>query len=170
MACTECENAWVVEFKHLGKLCKTCYTSLMVRRARKAVREFGRLSKNAKVSIVDDNSVKSAAAKDLFKKVFARLPLTFVKDNADVVVVPLTTDDLAEGFINELFNGELASKPKVLELLKHITDEELVAYARIQNIRGKMPEKQGLSEELDKLEARYPGIKFGLLKSREEIN
>jgi hypothetical protein len=169
MACETCLQAPAVEFKHLGKLCKGCFIDVIQKRARKAVLDYGGIPKGAKVHIVDNKTLKGKVSEQLFKEVVKGLPVEFVQDWTEITVLALTADDLAEGFLNDLFSGAIPPKTRFLSLVKHITDDELLAYARLQNIPGELPPKSDLRQKLDELEKKYPGLKFGLIKSREDL-
>ena len=81
-------------------------------------------------------------------------------------------DDEIEQYLDALFNNKKIKKTLLIKPLLNISDEEIYYFAKIKKIRGRKKAKTHLGKMLDDLEKRYPGSKFGLLKSiyKEDLN
>lgn len=170
MKCQICKNRrQTLNFKYLGKLCNSCFSNIILKRARRAINDFGLIKPDSKIKFIDNKGLRGKAAKHLLKAIVKGLPYKETAKDPDIIVSCDTADTISEKFLNQLFKGLIQPNSRVLALLKHITDKELLAYSKIHKISGKLPKKSKLGQKLDKLEERFPGFKFGLVKSWQEL-
>jgi hypothetical protein len=80
-------------------------------------------------------------------------------------LIPKDLDDEIEQYLDNLFNNKKTKEIKFIAFLSNISDDEIALFAKVNKIKGKKTAKTRLGKMLDALEDRYPGSKFGLLKS-----
>lgn len=161
-----CKKPARVFFTHLSPLCKDCFTQLLRRRARKAIKNHGELKPNQKV-FIDGKGALSI----LFKSATTGLPIKYVpKARAEVIIEGKTADDEAVEFLEHLFRGKQQKKSKALNLLANITAAELDKYCELNKIFRQKQKNSGLRQKLKELDEKYPGIMFALQKSSESMS
>jgi len=167
MDCT-CKKHAETEFQHLGPLCRACFTAVLQRRVRKALKDAGWLKRGQKVCFADEKTAQGRAAITLFKAVIKGLPLEYAGDQAEIMLSAQTADDEAEGFLHQLFAGKLEQN-KAVNLLANITTQEIEKYCELEHIDGEQARKSELRTRLDALDKRYPGTMFSLQKGKESF-
>lgn len=178
MPCIKCKKPEKVDLKHLGgPLCYSCFAEVIEKRVRKSLREQDWLKPGQKVVFIDDSTLKAAVAKYLLKSIFKGQPfdIDFKKASIssvekaakgyDRIILPWSMDDETEQFLAALMDNKKLPKAKYIKLLVTLLDEEIILFARIKKLEGRIKKKSKLSRMLDDLEKRYPGSKFGLLRS-----
>ena len=171
MLCAKCgKNNSESNLKHFGSLCRFCFCALIEKRARKYIRISKFFRKNDKLLIVGDLCFY------LVQSIIKGLPVKIVKISkiknikGYKTVIPWTLDDEVNSFLGSVFSNKKTKENDCIKLLKTITDEEAALFARFKNIKFTPNKKnKDIQEMLDRLEERYPGSKFGLLKSSGEI-
>jgi len=178
MDCIKCGKKAQISMKHLGgDLCPTCFAEVIEKRVRKSLRENEWLKPDDDIIIIDDSTVKAKAVMYLLKSIFKGQPFKFNIKKASIasaeklaksknkVIIPWNMDDEVEQYLDALFNNKKIKKTKLIKPLLNISDEEIDYFAKIKKLKGKKKPKTKLGKMLDDLEKRYPGSKFGLLKS-----
>lgn len=178
MDCIKCGKKADISMKHLGgDLCSTCFAEVIEKRIRKSLREHDWLKPDDKIIIIDDGTLKAKVLIHLLKSIFKGQPFKFeIKKGAissaeipvkgrNKVIIPWNMDDEVEQYLNALFNNKKIKKTKLIKPLLNISDEEIDYFAKIKKMKGKKKAKTTLGNMMDDLEKRYPGSKFGLLKS-----
>lgn len=169
-AACKCGSQPVTDFGHLGPLCKACFVDVLLKRCRKALKDFGWLKPHQKISLITDDTAQGKALETVFKDVVKGLPLEYVPpERADVLVVGQTADDEVEEFLGKLFSGEIAKQSRQLNLFANISTPEIEKYAELQHIVGEKKPQSELRQKLDVLEQRYRGTIFSLQKSKESF-
>lgn len=153
-------------FQHLEPLCRDCFFGVVHRRCRKAFKDFGGLKPRQKVCLAGGRALEA-----LFKTTVKGLPLEYVPlEQAEVVIVGRTADDVAEDFLKQLFSGRLEpDKNNVLNLFENLSQAELERYCELGSIKCENNEKSVLRKHLEALEQRYPGTFFALQKAKESF-
>ncbi|MEM4263956.1 MAG: hypothetical protein QW666_03635 [Candidatus Woesearchaeota archaeon] len=174
MKCVKCKRKAGINLRHLGGcLCNTCFTEVIKKRVRKAFREHDWLRPGDKAIIIDDSTMKAQAVIFLTKAVFTGLPFYFTIRRCKIpaqtsnkkIIAPFNLDDTIELHLKAMFDGKKPAKIGFITPLINISDEEIEYLAKANKLEGKKQEKTRLGRMLDDLEKKYPGSKFGLLKS-----
>lgn len=178
MSCIKCKKPAKIDLKHLGgPLCYSCFAEVIEKRVRKSLREQDWLKPGQKVVFIDNSTLKAAVAKYLLKSIFKGQPfdidfkkasISYVEKAAkgyDRIIIPWSMDDETEQFLACLLDNKRLPKEKYVKLLVNLSDEEILLFAKIKKLEGKIKKKSKLGSMLDELEKRYPGSKFGFLRS-----
>ena len=160
MKCVKCSKQAKIDLKHLGgSLCPACFAEVIEKRVRKSLREHDWLKPADKILVIDDGTLKSKAGIHIIKSIFK------LSKGCTKVIIPWNLDDEIGQYLDALMNNKKIPKTKHIKFLINISDEEIDYFAKIKKIKGKKRAKTKLGKMLDNLEKRYPGSKFGLLKS-----
>ncbi len=172
MNCKKCSRPAKTHLKHLGDLCAGCFAEIIEKRVRKSMRENSWIQRKNKVFIVDNGTITFAVSKHLLENISKDLPMeiSVVKEPCEgKVVIPWSLDNEIEGRLQELF-GEAEEKTQYIKLLKSVSDEEIITFAEVKQLKGTLPQKGILGRKLSEMEQKYPGSKFGLLKSFQNLD
>jgi hypothetical protein len=169
MQCIKCPNSADTDLKHLGSLCNKCFLRTIEKRIRKDLTINKVFSPNDNILILNDNSLKAELTEYFLKSISKDIPLNIdikekITGKYDKIVAPKNLDDEIESFLEAMFNKTEYKKSKEIHLLKTVSNEELLILKKILKLKGNIT-KSKLGNTLDGLEKRYPGSKFGLLKS-----
>ena len=145
--------------------------STIEKRVKKDIRLNNLFKKGEKVLVIDDNTKESFLTLYLLKKITKGLDLKIdVKKDVgdsekyDKILLPADADDVAEEFMLKITqNKEKKKVPKTILFLKSVLDSEVAECAKELGYECKNEKDE--SYLLDKIEAKYPGSKFGFLKS-----
>lgn len=178
MKCVKCNKKAGISLKHLGgSLCPGCFAEVIEKRIRRAFREHKWISPKDCVLVIDDNTLKARMAIYIISSIFKDRPFNFcfkkgsiddagrLSAKYDKVIIPWNLDDEIELSLKAVFEAKKPEKTNFIKPLLNISDEEIEYFAKIKNIKGEKKAKTKLGKMLDDLEKRYPGSKFGLLKS-----
>jgi len=154
------------------------------KRIRKELRLKELIKKHDKLLILDDNSYDSRNLRYLIKKIIGKMPVDIkVKKGKYIpstkirfkgkVIVPWNLDDEISLFLRYFFENKkikyIGHYDNIIKPLIVITDDESKQLARYYKFKFKEKKKDSIKEFLDKMEKRYPGTKFGIKKSIEQI-
>ena len=81
-------------------------------------------------------------------------------------------DDEILGFFEALFFNQQTNnniQNKVITILQNVMQSEVIAFAIAKHLPIKNKEKSFLAKKMDNFEDRYPGMKFSVKKSLEEL-
>jgi hypothetical protein len=162
----QCGKPAETAFQHLGPLCRQCFTDVIQRRCRKALKDAGWLQPGQKIRLPNGNTLQDNAAKHIFRQVVKGLPLEETGDGT--IIEGKTADDEAEGFLQQMFEGKLDDKNEI-NLLANVSTAELEKYCEFEGITGSKAPKTELREKLEKLEQKYPGTMFALQKGKDSF-
>ncbi|MBD3303575.1 hypothetical protein GF343_00355 [Candidatus Woesearchaeota archaeon] len=178
MKCIKCSKTAKIGLKHLGgSLCPSCFAEVIEKRVRKSLRDNKWLKPADRIIYIDDGTLQSKAGIHLINAIFKNQPFNIcfkkglIKSAArlskgyDKVLIPWNMDDEVVQFLDALFNAKKVPKKRHIKFLINISDEEIAFFAKIKKIKGTQKAKTRLGKMLDDLEKRYPGSKFGLLRS-----
>lgn len=189
MKCYKCEK--LGEYKTDNKkFCKYCFSDIIEKRIRKEIRIHDLIQKNDKILILDDNSIKSKTniffLEGLIKDPTIKVDIKKIKNfkinkNYDTkkkytkIVFPWTLDDEITIYLKSFFEDfktEFLHTKKIIKPLIGVTYDELSNYSKIKNIKGatSKPIAKDISLMIERLEKRYPGTKFGVLKTIRKLN
>ena len=178
MKCIKCSKKVNISIKHLGgDLCSNCFAEVIEKRVRKSLREHDWLKPDDDIIIIDNSTLKAKVVVYLLKSIFKGQPFRFNIKKAEIssaekiakarnkVIIPWNLDDEIKQYLDALFNNKKIKKTELIKPLLNISDEEIGYFAKIKKIKGRKTPKTRLGKMLDNLEKRYPGSKFGLLRS-----
>lgn len=164
MQCYKCKNKATINIPHLRPVCSNCFITIIEKRIRKYIRINKLIKKNDRLIIKDPLSL-------YFIKKIIRSPIKIVKNNGKEVL-PWTLDDECNLFLKLFFNKNFdinKIKNNNIKLFKTVTDEELIEFSKIRNIKYKTLNKdRNIGDLLNNL-SKYPEIKFSLLKCINNI-
>ncbi len=169
MKCIKCQNSADTDLKHLGNLCSKCFLRTIEKRIRKDLTINKIFSPNDKILIIKDNSLKAELTIYFLNSISKSIPLKIdiknkIDNKHDKIVLPKNLDDEIEAFLEAMFNKKEYKKQKEISLLRTISNEEIIILKKILKLKGNIKETK-LGKTLNNLEKKYPGSKFGLLKS-----
>ena len=180
MTCIKCKKPIKAAIKHSGgSLCPACFSIIIKKRVRKSLRKNDWITPKDKVLVIDNATIKAKVGIHILDSVFQKPHFQIDVKKGTIakakqlakgynkIIIPWNTDDEIEQYLDALFNAKKIPKTKYIKLLINISDEELTQYAKANKIKGKKKVKSALGKKIDALEKRYPGSKFGLLKSLE---
>ena len=169
--------------------CSLCLCRVVEHRVKKA------LSKNlasfrdskGKLAVViacpDPGSLQCTAAAYLVRRLLgAAADIKFasegglskaLKNKSKAVITPMCADDLATAFLRLLIgNGWMVGKAETsspLNILESVTEKELIYYAGMKKIKYREKEKGVLKQQIQNLQARYPGTVEALARSGRHL-
>ena len=176
MKCLKCSKEATVKYPN-GDLCNDCFIEILTNRIKKDTKNHVQFKKGDKILVF------GKLAKIFLEKVVGNIPLEITeadeKYNSDAikkyfpdfdkVVIPWTADDEAESFYNELTSDESEFNKEnnvIVKIFKMILDKELSMAAKILNMNFEIPSR---NSDIERIQKKYPGSKFGLVKSAEEF-
>lgn len=169
MKCIKCSKSAGTGLKHLGSLCNKCFLRTIEKRIRKDLTVNKVFSPYDKVLLLNDGSVKAELCMYFLKSISKDIPLKIdvkkakPKTKYDKIVLSFNLDYVIESFLECLFTKEDYKKDKDVLLLRTVSDEEILVLKRILKLKGTV-KKTRLGKQLDDLESKYPGSKFGLFR------
>lgn len=192
MSCISCNKKADVSLHHLQPYCHSCFCRMIEKRVRKFIRVNKIFKKKDSICIINDHSHDFLNTEFLLKNIIKDLPvkirilkiriknrqdflknktvLNLLKTKTSKIIIPWTMDDEDENFLNGIFNLKQKTKTNFIKLLIAITDEESAAFAKCRSFKiSKKEDKTDIKDFLNEIENKYPGSKFGLLKSSLEL-
>ncbi|MBR9677199.1 hypothetical protein GOV04_03590 [Candidatus Woesearchaeota archaeon] len=174
MKCKKCNRHTTVKLSH-ATFCTSCFNKIIESRTRKTIR-LNKLINKRKNIVYYDDSKKAKVLLYILEKTFKNQPFIFKKTNklTKGVLLAWSTDDENKYFLEQLTTKnkyKLLGHNHYKKPLLNITDQELLAYAKIKNITAKKTKKESTAQEkfLDFVEAKHPGSKFALLNSTKKL-
>lgn len=181
MKCVKCSKK--VVFNDL-RLCRACFLNIVERRVRKEFRLKKLIRKHDSLLILDDNSYDAKNLIYLVKKIIGKMPVSLkiikgkYKPGTKIrfkgkVIVPWNLDDEVSLFLKYFFENKkikyVGHYDNIIKPLMVITADESKEFAKLMKFKFKDKKKDEINEFLDKMEKKYPGTKFGIKKSIEQI-
>lgn len=167
MKCIKCKAISKIEIKGTGKFCKKCFLDMIIKRIKKDIRQLN-LKKNSKIILVKETTPSFLLSKYVLENLELPIKLEIKKEieikRKNNIIYPKSMDDIAEEFFQNIIQNKKTRK--TISILKNISDFEIKKFADFMGWKYKKYKKNIL---LDKLEKKYPNIKFALLKSMEKI-
>lgn len=168
--CVKCKkNKKLVHLPSLEPVCSGCFCAIIEKRIRKRIRLNKLFKKGDRILVKDELSFF------LVKRIIKDLPVKlFRKSNKNgkmsKIVTKRTIDDKLSDYLENIFFGRKMGKNRRTSILDVITDNEALMFSKINKIKFK-PNKKDLVlvNMLDRLEKKYPEIRFSLSKSVSEL-
>ncbi len=182
MKCIKCGKKKVV-FKDL-RACRSCFLNIIEKRVRKEFRLKELVKKHDSLVILDDGTYDAKNLIYLVKKIIGKMPVSIeikkdkYKPSRKInfkgnVIVPWNLDDEVSLFLKCFFENKkikyIGHYDNVIKPLVVVRNKESKAFAKIMKFKFKDKKKNKVNKFLDKMEKKYPGTKFGIKKSIEQI-
>lgn len=184
MKCFKCGGVGKVRCEEKA-FCGSCFCQIIEKRVRKEIRQGNLLSKNDKVLILDDNSERSALTKYLLKSIISDPTISVKikkisaydenknynqKNKFDKVAIPWVLEDEAKNYIKFFLENKktkIMHEGDIIKPLIGVLEREAAAFAKIKNIKFKKSEKtkDDIEKMIEKMDKKYPGTKFSILKT-----
>jgi len=180
MKCYKCNNKGSIKTDNKF-FCNNCFNEIIEKRIRKEIRQSNLLSKNDKVLIIDDGTEKSAINKYILKKIIKDPTITFTirksiakSEDYTKIVLPWVLDDEAINYLKTMFTENKTKTlvdTKMIKPLINITTKEAISFAKMHNLKFEKskPLDKDLNAMIEKMEDKYPGTKFGILKTIKNL-
>ncbi len=167
MQCIRCrKKPAAINLQHFKNICNDCFCRLIEKRIRKDTRINSFFKKNDVVFVEDSLS------EYFLKKILKDLPITITNKQSKKTnkkIIQSTLDDEIAVFLENIFNNKKnkTNKNNGLSILRTVTDEEAELFAKFKK-KNFMKNKKNKNAEyfIQRMEEKYPGSKFGLMKSR----
>lgn len=169
MRCIKCKRKkQLINLASLEPLCKDCFCKVIEKRIRKKIRLNKLFKKGDRILIADELSF--FLVKKIIKDLPVKLFLRKAKGKISKRVVKWTLDDELLVFLKNMFFGKKAKKPKQISILDVITDNEAIMFSKLNKIKFKPSIKdKNIANMLERLEKKYPEIRFSLSRSISEL-
>jgi len=167
------------------EFCRNCFVSIIEKRVRKDLRVSEKIRKGDALLIIDDGSCSAKLNIQLIKKIVGDITKIKVKkqknfeiskkiDFKGKIIVPWNLDDEILLFMRRFFSNEpfryLGNYNNIVKPLVCLKQNECELYCKLLRIKfNKRKEKKDLTEFIEKIEKKYPGTKFGILKSSKQM-
>lgn len=162
-----CGKRAAIEMRHLsGPLCNACFCRVLEQRVRREIREC-RLQ--GMVTVQATGTASSVVLEHMLQKpAFRRM--REVSSSSSAVISPACADEIAAGFLENLFKGAKPLFPEGACLpMKGVLHRECVAYAGIRGLEVPALAESEARAALSLLEEANPGVAFSLAKSVCEL-
>lgn len=181
--CKKCNKQGTIYFKHLGNLCNNCFTNTIEKRIRKNIR-INKIFKNKdKILVFDDlsNDVLKGIIKDSPKELFLKkikniqqinkLQPYIKKNKINKIAISACLDDIVIKFLESFILNKKNKKTKFIDLFENLTSEELEKFSKIKRLNYlKIKKNKSIENFLNKIDHKYPGSKFNLLKMKKKLS
>ncbi len=179
--CKQCNLKPVYEFTNKKKLCKRCFIKYFQKKFLYTIKKFKMIKKGDIIVYKDNNDVKNVVLKEMLRLLECRGIIKLINSNNNRINRIALTDNIdSESYytINILIKNN-ASKlkelspgdKKMIKPLYLLTDEEVILYAKLKNLKFKEKkiQKDKISSFVDDLEKKHPEIKRAIVNSYLEL-
>lgn len=164
--------------------CRNCFIKVIERRVRKELRMSEAIKKGDNLLIIDDGTCSAKLNVLLIKKSVGDITKITVKKgkfNPDKkisfkgkIIAPWNLDDEILLFMNSFFNNKLfrylGDHGNIVKPLISIKQDECETFAKLTGLKYNMKTKtDDLAGFIGKIEEKYPGTKFGILKTTKQM-
>ena len=183
MKCYKCSGVGKNESDNKS-FCDSCFCEIVEKRVRKEIRINQLYQRNDKILIIDDDSYKSAINKYILKKIIQDPTIKFgikkvrsFNETVDYdkekkyskIAIPWVLDNEITSYLKSRFEDkkiETLHSKKTIKPLVAITKEEAKTFANIRKLKYVKKDKKDDAEDMiDRFDKKYPGTKFGILKT-----
>ncbi|PIN80044.1 hypothetical protein COV13_04260 [Candidatus Woesearchaeota archaeon CG10_big_fil_rev_8_21_14_0_10_32_9] len=164
MTCSKCRSVELKNVEYAGlKYCKRHFIELITKRIRKDLRAREEITLDKTYYLLKENTPEFILTKYFLERIFGKyLKLTEVNTIKTKNMIIATNLDMETKQFLESYFTNTKYVEKHIRPLRTVTKEEIEKLCEILNIKGKP--KKGL-EFLEKIDNKYPGSKFSVLRS-----
>jgi len=165
-----CGRGAVFIRKYEGRAyCKVCFSRQIERKIKSTIRNDDLLRKNDRINAIGYNS---AVIKFILKKYFQ--PWDLQVSNKGKNIKSEDADDLSLEIFKSAMQGNILQIKKTNSPLRHIPENELLLYSKINKIKLKKKKlnrfEKNLKKILDDLEQKRPGTKYQIQTFAERLD
>lgn len=170
MKCEKCSDKGNVKSTYTDRrYCDKHFMEMISKRIRKNMRTSKEIDVKREYSLVRTTPHETMIAKHFLKEIFNGRLKTKETSNptkSTPLIVPRSLDKEAKEFLEEFLENKKGRQTQI-NPLRVVLEEEIKEISKILGI--KYSENKETNKILETMEAEYPGTKFSLMKSMEEI-
>lgn len=179
--CKQCETNPVYEFTNKRKLCKNCFVNYFNKKFLFTLRKF---------SMIKNGDIIGYEKSDNFKRVVLENMLDFFSKKSGISIAKLpnkkttkiandsSIDSEANEIVETIINGNVTNLKKDLPVEKSVikplylfSDEEILLYAKIKNLKfkSKNNKENKINTFINNFEKKHPEVKRAIVNSLLEL-
>jgi hypothetical protein len=179
--CKQCETNPVYEFTNKRKLCKNCFVNYFNKKFLFTLRKFNMIKSGDIIGFKEDNTFKGVVLENMLDFFSKKSGVSIVKlpnKKAKKIASDSSIDFEANEIVKTIIEGNAANLKKDLPKEKNIikplylfSDEEILLYAKIKNLKFKEENKKKNKIEIfiDNFEKKHPEVKRAVVNSLLEL-
>jgi tRNA(Ile)-lysidine synthase TilS/MesJ len=179
--CKQCEKNPLYEFTNKRKLCKNCFVNYFNKKFLFTIRKFGMINHEDIIGYSKNNSFKEVVLEDMLNFFSKKSGISVVKlpnKRANKIASDSSIDSEANEIVKKIIEGNAINLKKDLPVEKNLikplylfSDEEILLYAKIKNLKFKEEKnkKNKIESFLDKFEKKHPEVKRAVVNSLLEL-
>jgi hypothetical protein len=179
--CKQCETNPVYEFTNKRKLCKNCFVNYFNKKFLFTIRKFGMIKSGDVIGYKKNNDFKEIVLEnmlDFFSKKSGIFIVKLPNKKANKIVSDSSIDSEANEIVKTIIEGNSVDLKKDLPIEKNVikplylfSDEEILLYAKIKNLKFKEENKKKNKIEsfIDDFEKKHPEVKRAVVNSLLEL-
>ena len=157
MPCKICQAQWVWKFTNQRTLCSSCFVKYFEKKVKSTIRKY-----NMPISKIKGNSLKANIINNIIKE----LPERKGKISED------SLNNLSSYILYTVMHGNIDNLKKFIpknQPLYFLSDKEILLYAKIKKIKGKIEKKKSKDKEIDDfvkhIEQKNPDIRQNVVNA-----
>ena len=158
MTCKNCKKR-----PYFNSKCKKCFANYFVKKVRKDIRLNDLFRRNDSVYVKDSKDASSFAAKWIIDNMF--MPLNITKKGKQVVGASM--EKQSSEFLGSMFKNKALAKSKNIKLLSNMSEDEILAFARLKGYKGKAGKKDDIMQMVVNVEEKHNTTRAALYKAIE---
>jgi len=179
--CQICEEKPVYEFTNQRKLCKRCFINYFHKKLLYTIRKFNMVKQGETIAYKNANDVNSIVLKKMLELLASKSRIKLVKlphGKENKIALNSSLDLESEKVILNLIDGNavglnnyLPIERKFIKPLYLFLDEEIILYAKLNNLKFKelSKKKNKTREFIDSFEKNHPEAKRAIINSLLKI-
>jgi 3-methyladenine DNA glycosylase AlkC len=179
--CKQCETNPVYEFTNKRKLCKNCFVNYFHKKFLFTIRKFSMIKSGDVIGYKKKNDFKGIVLEDMLNFFSKKSGIPVVKlpnKKANKTTSESSIDSEANETVKTIIEGNAVNLKKNLPVEKNLikplylfSDEEILLYARIRNLKFKEDKnnKDKINNFLNEFEKKHPEVKRAIVNSLLEL-
>jgi hypothetical protein len=177
MKCYLCNKKASIKQQKNRYICNKCFSWLFEKRIRKQTRLDQSFKPRDRILAIGQiaNYLTKSITKNMNVKIFQKnkIDSNFIKKNKiNKIVIEYTLDDELNQYIKGIFEKKKEAKKdkKYIKILKNVTDNDVLLFAKINKLKFKPNKKdKNIQEFLNSIQAKFPNAKYTLLKNINKL-
>ena len=179
--CKQCELNPVYEFTNKRKLCKMCFVNYFQKKFLFTIRKFSLVKQGDIIGYKKGNSLKKIVLEDLLfllRKKYGTEVIKLPNKRANKIASDSSIDSESNEIVKTIIQGNatdlekyLPSEKNIIKPLYLFSDEEILLYAKIKNLKfnEEKIKKDKFKIFLNEFEKKHPEIKRAVVNSLLEL-
>jgi hypothetical protein len=179
--CKQCETNPVYEFTNKRKLCKNCFVNYFNKKFLFTIRKFGLIKSGDVIGYSKNNDFKGIVLENMLDFFSKKSGISVVKlpnKKANKIAGDSSIDSEANEIVKTIIQGNavdlkkgLPKEKNVIKPLYLFSDEEILLYAKIKNLKFKEENKKKdkIEDFINDFEKKHPEIKRAVVNSLLEL-